>query len=302
MPNSPSGKKPMTGAFEEAIAGLFGGDSGGGGDWVEELAQQILAGTGVETRTPIGVPDGYLAPPKKYNTQGMSPRAIEGSVEDGRGGGWNQRTAGWAPLYFDGDQYMPGTLDPGKIAELQADLAAIGLLKPGYRKNVWDAESADAYAQLLAYANQNGLTREQALAKYQAGEGGLDGEGDPYGERDPYGPLIVKEPNRMDVEQTMREAYLNLTGQGGNPQAIQAATEAYIQAVRAPQEQAYEMEKAAYEAGQMGGVSAGGTVTEAPSPTAFATDWVQKNDPQGVATESGLAYIKDIMTNIQGWG
>jgi hypothetical protein len=273
----------LTGAFEERIAGLFGG--GGSDDDILSRAADA-AGLYSETpdqRSPIGVPNDYVAK-REHDMRGMSPTAVEG---------WNQRE-GWKPLYFDGDQFTPGNLDPGQIEELQRDLQEIGLLKPGYRKRVWDAESVEAYAMLLAYANQNGLTRDQALAKYKAGEMTVDPTEGPD-------PLVVREPNRLDVNAAIREASINMTGTGWDPRAIEAATNAYIAEVRRPQEQAYAMEVARYNAANGGEPAAGGTIVEPPSAQAFAEDYIRKQDPTGVQAEEGLGLLASIYQNINGW-
>jgi hypothetical protein len=104
----------------------------------------------------IGMPKGYVA-----TTPGVggpvSIRQAERGVQYG--------TQISPPKYKTGAEMEPRGYSPEMIARLQQQLAAAGLIGPQtrFRLGVWDSASVNAYRNLLSYANQGGIGREDAL-------------------------------------------------------------------------------------------------------------------------------------------
>lgn len=111
----------------------------------------------------IGMPKGYV-----YSIPGTASRPTPGSaaalVYANNEGGTSTIVP---PRYQTGAELEPRGYSPENIAVLQQNLAAAGLIGPQtkFRLGVWDAPSVSAYRQLLTYANQGGLSREDALAE-----------------------------------------------------------------------------------------------------------------------------------------
>jgi hypothetical protein len=82
------------------------------------------------------------------------------------------------PKYRTGSEMSPGSKSPELIARLQQQLAMAGLIEPStrFRLGVWDQPSISAYRELLAFANRNGIDREQALQTYLANPAMKPGE------------------------------------------------------------------------------------------------------------------------------
>lgn len=75
------------------------------------------------------------------------------------------------PIYWTDDEWQPSSWPPERVARLQADLAAAGLIpaKANIQLGLWDPVSAAAYKELLGYSNAVGLPAEQAIELYRAG-------------------------------------------------------------------------------------------------------------------------------------
>lgn len=65
--------------------------------------------------------------------------------------------------YFEGYQYEPYNWGTDQVSSLQARLKAAGLTD-GYIPGVWAPEDSNAYAKVLAWANANGVSWEEALS------------------------------------------------------------------------------------------------------------------------------------------
>lgn len=80
--------------------------------------------------------------------------------------------------YVEGVQYQPYDWSADRVSDLQSKLKAAGLID-GFNPGVWAPEDAVAYAKVLAWANANGVTWEQALSglvdtgSLRAGDGRL---------------------------------------------------------------------------------------------------------------------------------
>ena len=118
---------------------LNAGPMGGGGDFA----------------SPVGVPVGYVAP---TGFQPLPPGVA----------GPPTPTVNQAPRYFDGDEFKPAGLPPERIAEMQRQMEAAGVIPKGakYRVGIWDEVSRAAYRDLMGLANAMGNTLEAALNRY----------------------------------------------------------------------------------------------------------------------------------------
>lgn len=124
------------------------------------------AGGSTTTSTESGVPtgsvtmEGYIGGPYQVSYQ-----------QDWIYGGAK------APMYHNGDQFLPYDWSVERITQLQATLIDAGFLDPKNVDNgVWDPTTATAYAKALAWANANGVTFEEAMGKLR-GNGGRSGSG-----------------------------------------------------------------------------------------------------------------------------
>lgn len=113
---------------------------------VAAFERSLTAGAESELQ-PIGVPAGYSA-----ERPAPAPYARD-------------MTQQVPARYFDGDDWAPASLPGPRIAELQRQMVAAGLIPRGasYRNGVWDDVSRSAYRQLLGEANGSGLSAEQQV-------------------------------------------------------------------------------------------------------------------------------------------
>lgn len=134
---------------------------------------------------PLGVPDDYIAP----GGRGKVPFR-------GMGVPSTYQKPGQLPRYYDGDEFLPASFSPEKIAALQRELATAGLIGPKtkFRVGLWDEATRGAYKNLLEYANASGADEKTALKRYA--EAGLV---DPSGETEGRAPLTIKKTSPTDL-------------------------------------------------------------------------------------------------------
>jgi len=243
---------------------------------------------------PIGVPEDYSITKPRYEDE----RFIPTHLLNQRGGLRQIGSQQVKPIYKDGDELVPARFSPDRIVQLQFLMHGVGLLG-SFRRGVWDAESQAAYKDLLAYANVRGTTSQQALNELteqaqSAGTFGIGGKGyfDPVtGEwvADPSGsgvsqrqPLVIRQSDPLELEKVFDDAVIKTLGQGWSRNQIQGMVRAYQQMEAERQRQAYNTDLT------------GGTVTDVPSPEAFAQNYAQQQDPQGAETSRFL----DVASNI----
>jgi hypothetical protein len=293
--------------------------SGGGDDGMPQWG-----GTAGEPGAPIGVPEDYTAPYVRDMT-GMSARAGEGwAAGSGGHGSIHQRR----PIYNEGDQWRPASLDPAGIGRLQASLAAAGLLTD-FRYGVWDSASIKAYEELLGEANAAGITAEAAMRQRAAGidfgggsGGGRDGggggggghwgfdeNGEPVFIPDQYvpPPLELKRTNRDDLIRAIRTGVIDTMGTGWSQQQVGELADLYLQREEQIQRDAYNrrigLERTAFEQGES---AVAGAVIEEPTmeePETFLENELRRRDPvgvqaAGVVNDSMPAFIQAL----RGWG
>lgn len=244
--------------------------------------------------SPIGVPSGYIATTPSPYHRGMS--ALEAGADPG-GLPMGQQPA----RYFDGDQYMPRKFTPQRIWELQQELARIGFLTGPFQKQVWDQPTADAYAKVLAYANQQGLTEQAALFKLTAT--GPEGSGmrftvDEQGRIVPLGsdtgraPLVARKTDPEVLETVFRKATTELLGEAWDPNRIRGMVAAYNQ-------MEIQRQQDMYEAG-----AEGGTVVDIPSPESYAETQIEQQDPETRQKYMGMQFASEAarLMSSTAWG
>lgn len=176
--------------------------------------------------------------------------------------------------YVPGDEWGPSQ-DLQMVPTIQAELVAAGLLKASdVRPGVWDAASADAYTQVLAFANQQGITATDALTVLTSNP--------PLGKN----ALGVAQPtvtytNPQDVQTQYQNVSQQLTGQEQDPAA-------FVQ-------QYHDLEAAQHHA-------AGSDYTQAPSLTGAATQYIQKNMPGQEMSYGVASRMQDFFSMLSGTG
>lgn len=154
----------------------------------------------------------YAAPPPP------PPPADEGPAPIGVGRDYvieDSNTFGFAedrkPRYFSGAQNTEvAGLSAEDRAELQLTLKELGLIGPKtrIRLGVWDSTSAEAFRQVLAWANTTGTTWRSALTDMMASGVAF---GDLGGDGGDAGPLPT---NSLDVQALGKETARDVQGRG----------------------------------------------------------------------------------------
>lgn len=228
-------------------------------------------GTGSTTTvSPIGVPTGYKAPIQ----HGVFPTTPQGTNAR-----WGTRTQfGTTPQtgqYMPGDEYGPAG-DLGAIPTIQAEMIAAGLIdKRDVRVGVWDAASASAYQDVLAFANQNGLTANDALSILVSNPplGGLKGaKAGGAGKA-----AVISYTNPADVQAGFRSTSQSMTGQEQDPAAFQ--------------DYYHGLEAAA-------GHQTGSSYTQAPSVGGAAEQYVLEHDPSQVLAYGTASRMQDFLSMV----
>lgn len=113
-----------------------------------------------EEPAPIGVPRGFTGPKSPTANPAVAAALESAGISTGS-----------APRFHDGDEWVPASLPAARIADLQAALAAAGVLKSKYRKGYWEGSSVEAYRNLLGFANAAGISDERhALTAWSQAE------------------------------------------------------------------------------------------------------------------------------------
>lgn len=171
------------------------------------------------------------------------------------------------PRYYEGDETdMFVGLSPEAVAVLQSKMVSAGLLTGKYNVGTWTQDSAKAFQQVLGYANQRGVSWQDALDEYEA-------SGQAFAAAHPAkGPVFTARlSNPDDVKEVLRQASYNLLG----GKFIDPAQEdAFVGSFN---QMELNSQRAAFDA-QTGG---GGTVVDAPSAATAAETEVKTLDPAG---------------------
>lgn len=246
----------------------------------------LSGGGDSDKKKPIGVPDDYVVEREvHYEDQrvdnyrlGHEPKSFMRDVK---------------PLYYDGDEYVPANYPSTQIWQIQQALAKVGLLTGTFAKNVWDPATMGAYRELLALANAQGLSVDQALSELLATSGGkeggrytVDAQGNVVlASSETVPPLTTKTSDPAALRQVFRRATIELTGQGWSQDQINKMVAAYNNVEIERQTEAYNMQIA----------GEGGNIVDIPSPEEFIESQVLAKDPIGVQREEALGFTKEFM-------
>lgn len=207
--------------------------------------------------TYLGIPKGYKPPVGTKGGPGEGP----GGMANPGGTSGSATNPGDLNVfgtgintdpYTEADKWGPAA-DLSSVPTIQAELIAAGLLKQqDVRIGVWDAKSADAYGNVLSFANQQGLSAMDALTVLTSNP--------PIGPAGPKGPgpRTIAFTNPQDVQTGYQNVSQQLTGQEQDPSQF---VDQYH----------------AQEAAQAG--TNGTNYTQAPSLTGAATQYVQQHMP-----------------------
>lgn len=168
-----------------------------------------------------------------------------------------------APRYFDGDERNPASYPVDDMIMLQKYMVQIGLVKPGQGQlGVWDKTWADAYSQVLGFANSAGLDDKTALARW----GDMAATNPPLNAR---APLQTRTTNPDELAQIFRKTIIDTRGEGWDTEKINRMVKAF-------QADEIRADTAAYDQ-----QITGGNVVQPPSAASFAETQVRKEDPLG---------------------
>lgn len=144
------------------------------------------------TRAPQPGDEGYGYGPAEMTQFGTISRYQNDDVYD---------------MYTSDDAYSLPLQDPTTIPDLQRQLIQAGFLdvKDIRQFGLWDNKSANAYAQVLAFANQYGLDANDAMTVL------IDNPA--YGDTIGPTPRTISLTNPADVQAGFRNTSLNMVGQ-----------------------------------------------------------------------------------------
>jgi hypothetical protein len=200
--------------------------------------------------------------------------------------------------YVSSDIYLPLTLSPDQIFQLQKALAQSGWFRSSSidtareipHPGQWDTDSQMAFRDLLEYANQAGLDWHDALGKsldaqqagsgFGGGSGGGSGSG---GSGAATAPLTISLPNERDVRQQVEELTRNVTDVDLGDDFYRHATDLWMDTLRTAQLRDWEARDRQTRAAMAGdGSAAPITTTEPQSLETFSQDLLEKEHPNAV--------------------
>lgn len=234
--------------------------------------------------SPIGVPREYQVPRPSGHTWDEHGFAFLQPVDPYDD---PERTT-----YYDGDEYIPSNYPAAQIWTLQQALAKVGLLTGSFTRNTWDNTTRIAYKELLAIANAQGLSADQALQELLA-TGGIEGGGQftvdskgniiPIDSTSSRAPLVVRKTDPAALRQLFRRSVIDMLGEGWSQEDIDKLVASYHKVEEMKQHEAYAL------------AETGGTAIDQPSPEAFIQAEVLKRDPVGVQSQEALGFVDEFM-------
>lgn len=173
-------------------------------------------------------------------------------------------------------------VNQGGIMDLQLALVQAGLLDrgditPGYLGD----DTQDAFADLLAIANQNGLDWRDVLSQMVSGTGDLAGAGGSGGGGGGEGlaPTIIQLPNRDDLVKKAEDTGVEMTGHRIDDDLQGTIADSVLNALRTQQERQYQQE--------LGITGHGLNFTESSPSTQRLTEEAIKAQKPGLVMERG---------------
>lgn len=217
-------------------------------DWLDSFNGGGGSGSSSPSPTPGGSSDSDFA---QWLAQ-YGPNAESGGVPNKvakEDPGWLFPT-GQYPSGLGGFQYNQSdltalsSLPADMMAALQQGLAAAGFLNGDFQLGAWSEKTANAYKNLLEFANMNQITWQEALqlAMNNTGSYGDDGSwssGGGGGAGGALPPLQIALPNRDDLYTQFENLALSVTDRA-DPSIINRMTDQYMDYLRDVQEQDYQ--------------------------------------------------------------
>jgi hypothetical protein len=171
------------------------------------------------------------------------------------------------PKYYDNDQYILATYGPERQSQIISQLQKANYLTEKHKPGDPLTKPIAAFAALMTEANLTGQTWEQMLTFRQTQP--ISGGG---GNLQSY-----RVTNPLDLRSVFRKAAQDTLGRGDVPQEqLDRMVNAYQQAERSYQQKAV----------------AGGTVTQAPSPTTFAEQQIETQNPDEATAYKFAEYAQ----------
>lgn len=185
-------------------------------------------------------------------------------------------TSGFDP-YRAGDmrRILNMLVNQGSIMDLQLALIAAGLLDEDTNLGWIDSATQDAFEDVLAIANQNGMSWQDVLSQAGAAGGAYSAGG--AGGSVPAN--IIALPNSEDLDAALEEAGMSMTGERLDDDLRSSAVESVLDALRTQQERQLQRELSA---------SPGSTVfTEsAPDVGRLLEEQIEERAPQKVMNKA----------------
>lgn len=251
---------------------------------LEDLLAAGPSGGGAPAATqgprPIGVPDDYAVP-------SGNPRL---GVRFGGGGlfdmQWGVEQPLQTPRYMEGDEWMPASTSPGRIAELQQQMVDAGILKGKYRIGVWDQSSRTAYRSLLEVANGAGVDQTEALRMWSEAAPSEE-------EADEVRKPLIQLDNPEDLRRVFKAGARKVLGRKVDDATLDSWIQEFHGAQRTHQTDIHGMT-------QVEGAP-GGTITDPQSAGTFAEDKAAALDPTKADARKVVSRF-DTLTKMLGEG
>lgn len=277
--------KPVSPAAQAAIDALKAAPSG--------------TGKALPQSSPIGVPY-YATDPKtgeltdqrwQATRAGRTPRGIE----EGMGLKYQY---GVTPKYYEGDtQALMSSLPPEVLADLQAEMVAIGLYgskKPNITFGIPDRDTMSAFQQVLSVANASGYDYQEVLQQWSKAAALAPQPTEPKPNR------VADVTNEEDLVNVFKEAARTAIGREVSETQARAWAHTYQGAQVAEQQARWGVMDASVDGSPVG---ARGTVESTMTPQSFAESQLKGTPEYGATRASNqLDTFRKILSGPFGGG
>lgn len=232
--------------------------------YLDVLTQLIANGptaAPAEQRPLIGVPQDYVVskPGQEIRVEGIGWRPGMPTVIN--------------PVFREGDEYVPAQLSAEARARLQMRMFDLGILDQDFQVGVWDTPSRLAYRSVLEFANGAGITDDnEALSQY----GNLL---DVQKAKPKRAPLVVRKTSPEDLRRVFQQAASQALGEKAPDEEVDRMVAAY------------QGQEASYSRQAWNATYEGGTVTEPPTPAAFAESELERAHPVEIEAYRGADQV-----------
>lgn len=271
------------------------------------LSQLGISATGKQ-KTPLGVPKGFTRTVAVPDTSGPTMEGLALGVPSDVASS-KYKTIG--PQYYQGDEWGGGLknfpTNPDDVGRLQGMLEKIGYLKPGtYIPTVWNAVSAQAFANILKEANAAGKDWvDQTTADLTA----VDKSGALDAAQRHRNPLTIKLSDPATIAETVNGVAKDLHGTYMSPDEIARFTTQYQQSESAYQSQVYNASGFNPVTGQQDtsgldsvdpGQAGVDVVTKAPDMQALASQTIRNAHPEQFQANTFTDRLNEILAGLRG--